>query len=96
MDNFIWYEGSGRIEIFITQKQVQAICHSGANDAAVAEEKKPDIDPVLLKNILSEYGAWDDSELSDHAQNLERIFWIACWDCFDNPENYIIDEGLTK
>lgn len=40
MDNFIWYEGSGRIEIFITQKQVQAICHSGANDAAVAEEKK--------------------------------------------------------
>lgn len=31
-------------------------------------KKKPDIDPVLLKNILSEYGAWDDSELSDHAK----------------------------
>ena len=31
-----------------------------------------------LKKELSEYGAWDDEQLSDHAENIQRILWIAC------------------
>jgi hypothetical protein len=35
------------------------------------------IDPEDLKKELAEYGAWDDNQLSNHADNLERILWIA-------------------
>lgn len=35
------------------------------------------IDPDRLKKELKEYGAWDDSELSNHNDNLMRILWIA-------------------
>lgn len=31
-----------------------------------------------IKAELSEYGAWDDDELSDTEQNKIRILWIAC------------------
>jgi hypothetical protein len=86
MKTYIWFDGSGRIEIPFTQEQIDSICHSGSNDAAVASESKPAIDPALLKSVLSEYGAWDDIELSNHADNLERVFWIAAWDCFENSE----------
>lgn len=36
--------------------------------------------PEDLKRKLREYGAWDDEELADHAQNLQRILWIAAGD----------------
>lgn len=35
------------------------------------------IDVEQLKKELYEYGAWDNDELSNHAENLERILWIA-------------------
>jgi large repetitive protein len=35
-------------------------------------------------DLLDEYGAWDDKELRDHAQNLQRILWLACGDIVDN------------
>ena len=92
MKNYFWYDGSGRVEIKITQAQIDNVCHTGANDAAVAAESKPDINPALLKSILREYGAWDDAELSDHAANLGRVFWLACWDCFEDPEIYLESE----
>ena len=38
------------------------------------------INPEDLKRELREYGAWDDEELADHAQNLQRILWIAAGD----------------
>lgn len=38
------------------------------------------IEPEALKRELREVGAWlyDEGELDDHAQNLQRILWIAC------------------
>jgi hypothetical protein len=38
------------------------------------------ITPEDARQELRGYGAWDDSELSDHAQNLQRILWLACGD----------------
>ena len=36
-----------------------------------------EIDPEQLIKELNEYGAWDEKELSNHTDNLERILWIA-------------------
>lgn len=36
-----------------------------------------EIDPDQLRKELREYGAWDDAQLQDHAENLKRILWIA-------------------
>jgi len=35
------------------------------------------IGPDAIRAELAEYGAWDDAELSDDAENRERIVWIA-------------------
>lgn len=42
-----------------------------------------EIDPEQLRKELAEYGAWDDKELSDHTENLERILWIAAGNISD-------------
>lgn len=90
--NYSWFDGSGYLQIKLTQSQIDAVCRSGANDAAVAAESKPDLDADVLRQVLAEYGAWDADQLSDHAANLDRVFWLACWDCFDNPEDYEVTE----
>ena len=41
------------------------------------------INPDKLKIELSEYGAWDDDELSNHYNNLERILWIAIFNIYE-------------
>jgi hypothetical protein len=38
------------------------------------------LDRALVASELREYGAWDSDELADHAQNLQRLLWIACGD----------------
>lgn len=40
-----------------------------------AELKKLDKNNLLKE--LKEYGAWDDSELNNHDENLKRILWIT-------------------
>lgn len=82
----LWYtSGSGRIELQMTVEQAQSVSHFGQCDEDVAElAKVPAIkaqldvlDPALISAELKEYGAWDAKELSDHAQNLQRILWLA-------------------
>jgi hypothetical protein len=38
------------------------------------------IDKDELVKELNDYGAWEDEELTDHNENLKRIFWIKCGD----------------
>lgn len=38
------------------------------------------LDKEGLKKELSEYGAWSDTQLENHQDNLERILWIAASD----------------
>jgi hypothetical protein len=38
------------------------------------------LDPDRVREVLRDYGAWDDNELSDHDANLDRLLWIACGD----------------
>jgi hypothetical protein len=65
--------------------------HSGACDLDIEELMSLDsikaqlsgIAPQVLSDELKEYGAWDDSELSNHSDNLARILWLACGDLVD-------------
>ena len=95
-----WSTGSGRIELSLTYAQADSCFHSGPCDADVhALSEQPDIkaqleaiDPALLSKELKEYGAWDDEERADHAQNLQRLLWIATSDIADRPEDYYEEE----
>lgn len=59
--------------------------HGPADSAILATSNMPVIAKQLatinqddLKAELKEYGAWDNDELSNHAENIQRILWIAC------------------
>lgn len=41
------------------------------------------LDSVLLRDELKEYGSSNDDELADHAQNLQRLLWLAAGDITD-------------
>lgn len=88
MSDLLWTSGCGRIEILLTEDQVDSVCHPGPNDLAVQALPKPDLDPAKVRDVLLEYGAWDEEELRDDEASLQRILWIACWDCHENPDDY--------
>jgi len=83
-----WTSSCGRIELRILRKQAEACSHQGpcdddvealSKEPAIAEQLEA-IDPEILRCELREYGAWDDKELADHEQNLQRVLWIAAGD----------------
>jgi hypothetical protein len=89
----MWFStSSGRIELQMTMKQARCGYHQGQCDddvLSLSSEKAlrrqlDKIDPALLASELREYGAWDDDELSDHEQNLQRLLWLAAGDIIDN------------
>lgn len=95
---YIWSSSSGRIELaFSTLSECQACSHSGrcdadvsalANSPAIAAQLSK-INPAKLANELREYGAWDEEELLDHSQNLQRLVWIATNDVAEQPNTYL-------
>ncbi len=86
-----WTCGSGLIELQIPRDVAEACTHSGPCDDDIrAASRLPAIqaqltalDPVTLAATLREFGAWDETELADHNQNLQRVLWIACGDIAD-------------
>ncbi len=82
-----WYIGSG-IELAITLDDARSCSHSGPCDDDVRAlsmvgyitEQLEGINEETLREVLREYGAWDDEQLADHAQNLQRLLWGACND----------------
>lgn len=82
---------SGRIDLEMTKEQAESASHSGqCDDDVMALSKEPGIasqlekiDPAELAGELKEYGAWDETELADHDQNLQRLVWIAAGDIAD-------------
>jgi hypothetical protein len=88
-NEILWFtSGCGRIEIGMTLDDAKYGAHQGQCDEDVlALAKVPEIetqleaiDPTVLVRELQEYGAWDENELADHQQNLQRILWLACND----------------
>lgn len=86
-----WSSSSGQIELNITKNDAINCSHPGPCDSDVLQlSDKPyikrqlaKIDKELLVDILVEYGAWDDEQLADHDQNIQRLLWIAAGDIAD-------------
>jgi len=74
-----------RFSISLKKADAEACSHPGQCDADVADTLRlpyvrrqlAKIDPELIRAELAEYGAWDESQLSDAAENEHRIIWIA-------------------
>jgi hypothetical protein len=83
-----WISGCGRIELQLTMSDAENASHPGTCDADVYTlSHKPyirlqldAIEPALLRDELSDWGAWDDNELTDHEANLQRLLWLAAGD----------------
>lgn len=78
----LWYSGNS-VELQMTLEQAQSVSHSGPCDADVEEVVKA-LRPSLIKldrldvvKELTQYGAWNEVELMDRAQNLRRLVWVA-------------------
>ena len=88
----IWIDSHSFIELNITKAQAHTGHHQGPCDRDIAELRRlPSIkrqldrlDPARVREVLREYGAWNQVELSDHDANLDRILWIACGDIVEN------------
>lgn len=66
---------------------IESVPSQGAADDAVEYLRSAldvEVDAEELKEFLSCYGAWNDEELSDHDNNIERLLWLACLDCQEN------------
>ena len=88
----MWFStGSGKIELQMTLEQARSASHQGQCDNDVRDLSKvpaiarqlAKIDPAILRDELREYGAWDENELADHDQNLQRLLWLAAGDIVD-------------
>lgn len=85
------------VDLQMTLDQAHEASHPGQCDTdvrglsrvpAIARQLKK-LDALALRRELKDYGAWDESELEDHDQNLQRILWIAAGDIVDhNFEKY--------
>ena len=86
-----WTDSSGGLELQLSIDQARRGYHSGSCDSDIAAlMMDPDVsaqllafDPRRVAEALQEYGGWSAAELSNHADNLERLLWIACGDIVD-------------
>jgi hypothetical protein len=86
-----WTSSTGRIELVIPPEMAICASHPGQCDAdvlalskvACVEGQLRALNTSLIREELRGYGAWDDEELADDAQNLQRLLWIACGDIND-------------
>ena len=104
----IYTTGSGKIELQITKKQAQKGYHSGQCDQDIAELRQipaikrqlAKIDEAVLVDELKHWGAWDEEELQNHEENLDRFLWLACADivetyCLGNKMQTIKTKDIT-
>ena len=54
-----------------------------------------DLDPFLVREELSEYGAWDEDELADDEKNAERLVWLAACDFREDLFRILTENGLS-
>mgnify|MGYP003453680661 CR=1 FL=1 len=41
------------------------------------------LDKEQVRNELNDLGVWEDDELENHNDNLQRLFWLACGNISD-------------
>ena len=83
-----WSTSSGRIELQITKAEARDASHQGQCDFSVfclsmktrISRQLAKLSPELVAQELKEWGAWEDEELKNHTQNIQRLLWLACCD----------------
>lgn len=88
-----WFDACGNVLRTIPDEAI-AECTVGGQDASepVAywiEALNFDGPADEIRAYLKEYGTWDDDELADHRQNLQRLFWLYCGDLNEDPDTYL-------
>ncbi len=79
------YASFNYVEIGLTLEDAQSMSHQGRCDDDVADgsnipyiaEQLAKLEPDRVRKELKEYGAWDEAELADHHQNIQRLLWLA-------------------
>jgi len=80
----IYYFNQG-FSISMTLAQAESCSHQGQCDDDVLylsrlpaiRRQIAKIQPEAIAAELKEYGAWDEIQLQDHDENIQRILWIA-------------------
>lgn len=80
-----WSSSCGRIELWMFQEQADSVHHTGQCDKDVdflahtsnILHQTCRLDADVLRQVLSEYGCWDDDDLKDNVANVQRLLWIA-------------------
>lgn len=83
---YSWTGEHQSIEITLHLSDAQTGSHQGQCDSDIAELLQEDYiktqvagwNPDKLRAELKEYGAWEEDELQDHADNCARMLWIIC------------------
>ena len=81
-----------QIELNITKNQALIGYHQGqcADDIAhlrtipAIRRQLNKLNPETVANELDRWGAWDETELKNHDENLNRLLWLACADIIEN------------
>lgn len=91
----LWNSSNYGNDLKLTRVDAQSCSHSGPCDDDVeiliakpyVKKQLDKLDPEKLKRELAEYGAWDDTELSNHNDNLTKWVWISAGDITDNKQS---------
>jgi hypothetical protein len=84
-----WQSGyTGSLELEISLEDAECGFHQGdCADDVDGLRRQTDIARQVdawpadaLRRELAEYGAWNDDELADDAENRARMLWLACGD----------------
>jgi len=69
---------------------VDACSHSGRcdEDVQIFMHRFDVPNKEYLSDFLSQYGAWDETELKNHEDNKMRLLWLMAGDISDNGEFY--------
>jgi hypothetical protein len=76
------------VELSITKKNAEIGHHQGPCDDDIRflrtlpsiQRELNKLDDENVRKELKDYGAWDETELANHNENLNRLLWIACGD----------------
>lgn len=89
-----WSSSSGKIELWMFQEQADSVHHSGECDKDVdllahtsnILGQTAALDADVLREVLDEYGCWDENELKDNVANVQRLLWIAGCDIAEEED----------
>ncbi|WKV22112.1 hypothetical protein Phage2-1_00112 [Achromobacter phage 2-1] len=94
MPDRYWTSGCGRLELNIPQDIVDSVARTGDNTPAARQAvmqpeivaQMVEIDMLLLRNLLVEYGI-DAVDAMDDTTARMYLLWMACWDIQDGALN---------